>query len=203
MRLQFRVWDKKQNKMLYNNFIVRHGNDGWTQEQYDKYNEYWSENSEEYKVLQKREYSHCHAEPIETPELKIQCKLDKLMGDTSCSWSLIDWSNFRFEYWVTMQATGFHDKNGELIWEGDLLKFGELIYPVYWCFSSFVWNGQMIADFREFDSSGILIGENGYQGDVFGIQTENMEKVGNIYEHGEQYGFDRESIEAFTPSNPV
>ena len=43
----------------------------------------------------------------------------------------------------------------------------------------------------------------GYQGDVYGIQTENMESVGNIFEHGEQYGFTKEAIKMFTPSLPV
>ena len=215
-RLQFRVWDKYKKEMLYNHFIVRHGNDEWTQEFYDKYNKTWSEwskNDPNWEPHRRLEYSHCHAEPLEDPDEEQLDYIRGAMRDGSAQYSLIDWSNFYFENYVTMQATGFHDKNGELIWEGDLLKFGTLIHPVCWYYSNFMWNGQMIADFREFDQYGNQIIQDhcsdsiamalGYQGDIYGIQTENMEKVGNIYEHGEQYGFDRVSIEVFTPSYPL
>ena len=79
----------------------------------------------------------------------------------------------------------------------------------------------MIADFRDYDDYGNEIKyepENidiqdgvemysgvmalGYQGDVGGIQTCNFEKVGNIFEHGKDYGFSEEHIKAFTPSYP-
>ena len=208
-RLQFRVWDEVKKEMLYDNFIVRHGNPA-PQEWYDKYNDFQRRHG--FPDLERPEYEHCHAEPT----MKADDKLNKILDDyyqDPGTYEIIDWSNFYFENYVTMQATGFHDKNRELIWEGDLLKFGTLIYPVCWYYSNFMWNGQMIADFREFDQYGNQIIHDhcsdsiamalGYQGDIYGIQTENMEKVGNIYEHGEQYGFDRESIEVFAPSYPL
>ena len=211
MRLQFRVWDKEQKKMLYDGFLVRHNNPP-SQEFYDEQNEFNKKYG--FELVTRPEYTNYEAEPEEVPN---KWQLDEIRGamrDGSAQYCLVDYSNFYGqENYVTMQATGFHDKNGELIWEGDLLKFGQLVHPVSWCYSSFNWNGQMIADFREFDKDGNEVIYDhcsdsvayalGYQGDVYGIQTENMEKVGNIYEQGEQYGFNRESIEAFTPSNPV
>ena len=213
-RLQFRVWDEVKKKMLYDNFIVRHGNPA-PQEWYDKYNDF--QRRHDFEEIPRPEYEHCHAEPEESPMSQEANDAISDIMEPDCiggaTWALIDYSNFYFENYVTMQCTGFHDKNNKLIWEGDLLKFGDLVYPVSWYYSSYTWNGQMIADFREFDNYGNQIVDNhcrdsiafaiGYQGDVYGIQTENMEKVGNIFEHGEQYGFSKETIKMFTPSLPV
>ena len=193
-RLQFRVWDEVKKKMLYDGFIIRHGNPA-SQEWYDRYNDF--QRQHDFEEIKRPEYEHCHAEPT----IKADDKLNKIIDDyfqDPGTYDIIDWSNFYFENYVTMQATGFHDKNGELIWEGDLLKFGELVYPVQWNYSCYIWNGQMLADFREFDNYGNFVCET-YQGDVYGLQTVNTEKVGNIFENGKQYGFDSE----FKPSYPI
>lgn len=190
-RLQFRVWDKYINKMLYEGFILRSGNCINDFEDVDE------------KSL---EYFHCHAEPLEEPNLDQHNKITEVMGDISAYYSLVDWSNHYYENYITMQCTGFHDKNGQLIWEGDLLKFGTITDVVSWYYCNYIWNGQMIADFRDFDKFGDEVKTEilkGYQGDVFGLQTCEMEKVGNIFEHGEQFGFNIDSINCFKPSFPV
>lgn len=196
-RLQFRVWDKEKKTMLYDNFIIRHGNPA-SQEWYDNYNDF--QRRHDFEEIKRPEYTHCHAEPTIKDD-KLNKMLDDYFQDPG-TYEVIDWSNYYFENYVTMQATGMHDKHGVLIWEGDLLKFGELVYPVQWFHSCYIWNGQMLADFRDYDQYGNLLGET-YQGDVFGLQTENVEIVGNIFEHGKQYEFSEESILLFTPSLPV
>lgn len=207
MRLQFRVWDKEKQEMLYNNFIVRDGNPP-SQEFYDKQNSLHPDSK-----IVRPEISHAHAEPLEHPDLKQDSEINKIMGDEFASYSLIDWSNFYFQNYVTMQCTGFHDKNNQLIWEGDLLKFGNLVHVVQWYYSSFIWNGQMIADFRDYDEYGNEIINNnccsdsvalalGYQGDVYGLQTCNVEKVGTIFENGKEHGYTQEAIDSFIPSYP-
>lgn len=199
-RLQFRVWDKNKQKMSYDNFIIRHGNAS-SEEFYSKQNELYAKAS--ISPIQRPEYCHLHAEPLEIPTRSQHEQICKIMKDISSSYSLIDWSNFYFENYVTMQATGFHDKNNKLIWEGDLLKFGDTIDVVSWYYSNYIWNGQMIADFRTFDEYGNQIDCNidFYQGEIFGLQTENTEIVGNIFEDGKKFGF--VDIDSFKPSVPV
>ena len=71
----------------------------------------------------------------------------------------------------------------------------------------------MIADFRDYDEYGNEIINNnccsdsvvlalGYQGDVYGLQTCNVEKVGTIFENGKEYGYTQEAIDSFIPSYP-
>lgn len=205
LRKQFRVWDKSTKKMLYDGFVLRHGNPP-SEDMYKLWN---SSNLELGLPPYKRpEYSHCHAEPIETPDKEQLDEIRGTMHDGSADYSLIDWSNFYFENYITMQATGLHDKSGQLIWEYDLLSDGELVHAVEWYYCNFVWNGQQITDFRDFDVYGnevkyeaqqlaVLHGKQvytgvmapGYQGDTFGLETKNLIKVGNLFEDGDKYGF--------------
>lgn len=193
-RLQFRVWDKEKQEMLYDDFIVRHNNDNIMP---------WEKKHPEFAHIPKQ-YQNYQAEPLEHPTYVQQEFINNIMGDPSASVSLIDWSNwYGQENFVTMQATCFHDKNGQVIWEGDLLEYNGIVDVVSWYYSSYIWNGQMISDFREFDNEGNLLNSlAGYQGDIYGLQTENLIKVGTIFEQGKQYGFTEDAITGFKPKLP-
>lgn len=191
-RLQFRVWDKEKQEMLYDGFIVRHNNDNVMP---------W-EKKHPHLAHTPKQWDNYEAEPLEHLSYVKNTFIGNLMGDPTSSYSLIDWSNwYGQENFVTMQATCFHDKNGEVIWEGDLLEKDGIVEAVCWFYSCYIWNGQMITDFRTFNEDGVELKNPiaGYQGDHFGLETENLVKVGNIYEDGLKYGYEEDAIRAFVP----
>lgn len=77
------------------------------------------------------------------------------------------------EYWIT-QCTGLKDKNGKLIYEGDIVKnWDNLIYQIIWlgdcaCF--------MVENIRSKNKLSIYA--------LISLQN-NLEIVGNIYENPE------------------
>ena len=165
-RLQFRVWDKERKLMLYNNFVIRSGNPD-SREVWDK--------------IGSGEYPYSSgfggtkgAEPLEYPNtIEINEKITELMGDYAGTWSLIDWSNwYGLENYIVMQSTGFADKTGHIIFEGDILTDGVIESEVYWHYGCYVWNGCMIADY-----------DVGFQGDKLGMDTKELKVIGNKYEY--------------------
>lgn len=198
MRKQFRVWDKEQKKMLYDGFIIRHNNPP-TKEYFRLQNELNSLN-----LIKRPEYMEYEAEPEEVPTDDEDYNIREIMHTHTACYTLIDYSNhYGQQNFITMQATGFHDKNGELIWESDLLEKNGIIDSVEIYYGHWVWNGQVITDFRDFDRYGNEItgqvngpvtiqvdGQEidgvialGYQGDTWGLETKNLIKVGNKYEN--------------------
>ena len=78
-----------------------------------------------------------------------------------------------FEYSELMEWTGLYDKNGEDIYEGDIIfeSFGEKYYKVIFE------NGSFKAEFNgDFDE---------YSFDLIDIVAQGCEIVGNIYENPE------------------
>lgn len=185
IRKQFRVWDKVKEKMLYDGFIMRSGNPP-VQAYYDMHNRYRSTGSQLYRP----EVLHDHAEPLEEPTVDQRERINEVMDDPTACYSLVDWSNHYYEHYVEMQTTGMHDRDGRLIWEYDLLSDGDIVYPVIWYYCNYIWNGQQVTEFRDFDDYGNLISENSYEGDRFGLETKTLFKVGNFFEDGLRFGFD-------------
>ena len=78
-----------------------------------------------------------------------------------------------FEYSELMEWTGLYDKNGEDIYEGDIIfeSFGEKYYKVIFE------NGSFKAEFNgDFDE---------YSFDLIDVVAQGCEIVGNIYENSE------------------
>jgi len=199
MRLQFRVWDKEQKKMLYDGFVIRHNNP--PVEFMENHNKFCEEHNLETSPIP--EYTDYEAEPCEIPTEEQLDYIRGAMHDGSAQYELIDYSNFYGqENYITMQCTGFHDRYGKLIWEGDLLEQDGIVDSVEKYYGHWVWNGQVITDFRDFDRYGNdITGQGsgpvtiqvdgqeidgvvvlGYQGDTWGLETKNLVKIGNKFE---------------------
>ena len=186
IRKQFRVWDKEKKIMLYDGFVLRPNNPPL--EYLEKHNKWCEEHNLETSPIP--EYTDYEAEPCEIPTEEQLDYIRGAMHDGSAQYELIDYSNFYGQdNYITMQCTEMHDKDGELIWEYDLLQNGSLVYPVIWYYCSFMWNGQPITDFRDFDKYGKFMTDNFYQSDHFGLETKTLVKVGNLFEDGYKYGF--------------
>ena len=210
--LQFRCWDKERKIMLYDDFVIRNGNFMSKEIWYTLCNGVLGE---PYPAEDGRPDNQGAVFLEGPPDAETANKIAELMGDPCGCYELIDFSNFyELNNLIVMQSTGMRDRSNKIIWEGDLIKFGNIVDVVCWYYCCYQWNGQMLADFRDFDELGCEIkyeptpiNINGYdgvmalghQGDVFGLQTCNVEIVGNIYEHGTQYGFTEDTIKAFCP----
>lgn len=105
---------------------------------------------------------------------------------------------FDIEDMILMQYTGLHDKNGKEIYEGDIVKrslydakehriFFEDFYQIVFEKGAFQYKG-----IKEYyiDKTGKKYGEMDkiywqYLGSNFGVDIENIEVIGNIYENKE------------------
>ena len=70
-----------------------------------------------------------------------------------------------------MQYTGFKDKDGREIYEGDIIKYRNNLYQIRWIFLGFYAHQINGRGFKELDE--------------FVADTMDIEVVGNIYENPE------------------
>lgn len=73
------------------------------------------------------------------------------------------------EDYIVMQCTGLKDKNGKLIFEGDVVNQNNTIYSVNWCDGSFCFKDAL----------------NGKNYTVEFVMSAKLEVIGNIYENKE------------------
>lgn len=169
MRLQFRVWDKHKNKMLYSNFVIRHGNPP------NMDPEYVESMLKIGQRIEDQDTGIMGAEPLQTPiSMEINDKITELMNDYAGTWSLIDWSNwYGLDNYKVMQCTGFRDEKSNLIWEDDVLIDKDGIQDkIQWLNGCFVWNGCPLQDYK-------LCTDNS---EHFGGNSRDLKIIGNIYE---------------------
>lgn len=141
-RLKFRVWDREKHRLLYDGFVIRSGED------------------------------NKGAEVYEIPTAYQNQKIGEVMNDTDACYSLIDWTSFYgLENLEVMQCTGFHDCEGNLIYEGDILEHNGIKDIIEWSYGCYVWNGTAIADY-----------DSCFQGEPIGLDSKFTKIVGNKYE---------------------
>ena len=80
--------------------------------------------------------------------------------------------SIKLENNILMQCTGLKDKNGKLIYEGDVVKQNNTIYSVNWFNGSFCFKDTL----------------NGKNYTVEFVMSEKQEVIGNIYENPELLG---------------
>ena len=99
--MKFRVWDKAKEEMLYNNFMIRSG------------------------------FDNQGAEPLEIPTIEVNTQIQKLMGDDTAEYGLIDFSNFYgLRNYKVMISTGLNDKNDKEIFQDDYIRLNGEKYLV-------------------------------------------------------------------------
>ena len=86
------------------------------------------------------------------------------------STTVVEWKNCEI-----LQSTGLHDKNGKLIYEGDILKQPDgIVDYVYWENGCYLHNGTAITNY-----------DFCYQGDSWAKEVNTHEVIGNMYENPE------------------
>ena len=168
-RLQFRVWDKERKVMMYDGFLLRHGN----QISEETWNKITNGKQGELYPYKNKQQGNVGAVFTEVPDsIEKMDRICEVMGDKHACYELVDFSNFyELENTITMQSTGFHDKNGTTIFEQDILSKDGIEDEIYWYYGCYVWNGCPIA---EYDSC--------FQGERIGANSKDFEIVGNIFE---------------------
>lgn len=172
-RLQFRVWDSYQGKMLYDDFIIRSGNPISEELWYKISN---GKLGEPYPYTNGEDGQYKGAEPMEYPKTMEQNDaITKIMYGQEvldgASWGLVDYSNwYGAEHYITMQSTGFHDCTGHIIFEDDVLEKDGIKDSIKWNGYCYQWYGLIV---HEQESINI---ENG-------VNSKSLKIVGNIYEN--------------------
>ena len=91
-------------------------------------------------------------------------------------WTALDECSRDNEKYIVMQCTGLKDKNGKLIWEGDVVKIrGGYLRKVAWC--NFLASFTLQCTYEECD---VHIGSPNLHD-----ERHHIEIIGNIYQHPE------------------